>query len=117
MNLEEVNFNENVNEEFVNTENQTKNIYTLNKNPYKFDTNSSLNFDFYSLQYLKEIAKNETLFKKNQVKDNPLLTANFNSNVKKSEKIFPPQNAKEVAKNIKPSFMDNVIEQEENKGK
>lgn len=113
MNFEEVNFNEYLNEDYFSTANPDKGSFKLNLNPHLIETKSKLNVDFYSLQYLKQIAKGDSLIKIKEQKDNSEVTASLIQDYKNSFSNNPIEKAK---KDSRVSLKENAEVPEENKG-
>ncbi len=115
MNLNEVNFNENLNEDYSSLVNHNKACFKLNQNPYKVDLTPNLNIDFYSLQYLKEIAKCDNLNKNKKEQDNLKVDSILETKNSFGTDLF--QISKKANSKSKVRFEHNFGEHEEKKGK
>ena len=118
MDFGELNFNENINDEYNSGANSNLSTFKLNLNPFISDNRSRQKINNFSLEYLKEIAKSVTLVNNEESKHedvNKIFSSKSGSSVATE---FLDKLSKRTKKNkIKVTFKDSLIEPEEKKGK
>lgn len=116
MEINSINFNENINKENELLLKNNQSTFNLNLNPFTIDERSKEKIDKYSLEYLRKIAKKPNLIIRNEETEE---YSNKNFISKSSSSILTNETTKSGRKSSKKarvSFKDKLVEPEKKKG-